>query len=167
MGRSSHALQHLVGHLLTTEKAVDKYGTKPAAVIGFGYLVPVLILLRLPHEGDKGQIILYSGLLALCGIGMAVIGSPSIVEASNVVQKYDKANPEFFGEQGPYAQLYGFNSLIFSAGLTMGPIISGALRDSIGYGNMNVVVAVIAGITSLLSFVFIGGAPRMLSRKKR
>lgn len=115
---------------------VDKYGTKPAAVLGFGYLAPIFILLRLPHPGGKNQIILYCALLALCGVGMAVIGSPSIVEASNVVQKYDKANPKFFGEQGPYAQLYGFNSLIFSAGLAVGPILSGTLRDAIGYGNM-------------------------------
>lgn len=147
--------------------AVDKYGTKPAAVIGFGYLVPILILLRLPHEGGKSQIILYSALLSLCGIGMGIIGSPSIVEASNIVQKYDKANPKFFGENGPYGQLYAFNSLIFSAGLTCGPIISGTLRDTIGYGNMNLVVAVISGITSLLAFVFVGGTPKFLSRKKR
>jgi MFS family permease len=83
--------------------AVDKYGTKPAAVIRFGYLVPTLTSLRLAHPGGKNQIILYSALLSLCSVGMAVVGSPSIVEASDVVQKYDKANPEFLGEQGPYA----------------------------------------------------------------
>ena len=146
--------------------AVDKYGTKPAAVLGFGYLVPVLVLLRLPQQGGKTQITLYSALLALCGVGMAVIGSPSIVEASNVVQKYDKANPEFFGEQGPYAQLYGFNSLIFSAGLTLGPVLSGSLRDAIGYGNMNIVVACISGLTATLAFIFVGGKPSCL-RKNR
>jgi MFS family permease len=145
---------------------VDKYGTKPAAVIGFGYLVPVLILLRLPSDhiihNKKHNIILYCALLALNGVGMAVIGSPSIVEASAVVQKYDKSNPDIFGENGPYAQLYGFTSLIFSLGLTIGPILSGGLRDAIGYGNMNAVVAVISAITAALSFVYIGGKPKIL-----
>ena len=145
--------------------AVDKYGTKPAAVLGFGYLVPTLVLLRLAQPGGKNQIILYSALLALCGVGMAVIGSPSIVEASNVVQEYDKANPGFFGEQGPYAQLYGFNSIFFCAGLTAGPILGGSLRDSIGYGNMNAVAAAISGIIAVLSFIFIGGTPKFLSWK--
>jgi MFS family permease len=148
--------------------AVDRYGTKPAAVIGFAYLVPTLILLRLPSARiaptRKTNIILYCALLALNGIGLAIIGSPSIVEASDVVQKYDKANPGVFGENGPYAQLYGFNSLVFSAGLTIGPILSGSLRDSIGYANMNVVVASISGLTAILSFVFVGGPPRMLGR---
>lgn len=144
--------------------AVDKYGTKPASVLGFGYLVPALILLRLPTDYVTStrttNIVLYCGMLALNGIGLAVIGSPSIVEASDVVQKYDKANPGAFGDNGPYAQLYGFNSLVFSAGLTIGPVVSGALRDSVGYANMNLAVAALSALTALLSFVFVGGRPR-------
>ena len=144
--------------------AVDRYGTKPAATAGYAFLVPVLVLLRLPHAGGTGQIVLYCALLALCGIGLAVIGAPSIVEAGAVVQKYHKANPEFFGEQGPYAQLYGLNSMVFSAGLTLGPLISGGLRESIGYGNMNAVVAAICAVTAVASFCFIGGKPKILRR---
>ncbi|KAL8966789.1 MAG: hypothetical protein Q9183_003211 [Haloplaca sp. 2 TL-2023] len=144
---------------------VDRYGPKPAAVLGFGYLVPVLILLRLVRPGGTSQIVIYCALLALCGIGLAVIGSPSIVEASYVVERYNKANPDFFGEQGPYAQLYGVNSMVFSAGLSLGPIISGGLKDSIGYGNMNVVIALLCLTTATLSFVFIGGKPKVLSKR--
>jgi MFS family permease len=150
---------------------VDRYGTKPAAVIGFGYLVPVMVLLRLPSShiisSQKGTTILWSALLALNGIGLAIIGSPSIVEASDVVQKYDKANPNVFGENGPYAQLYGFNSLVFSAGLAIGPILSGAMRDATGYGNMSLVFAVIACVTAVLSFFFVGGKPKISSRLRR
>ena len=144
---------------------VDRYGPKPAAVVGFGYLVPVLILLRLVRAGGKSQIIVYSALLALCGLGMGVIGSPSIVEASYVVGMYDKSNPDFFGANGPYAQLYGINSMVFSAGLTIGPLLSGSLKDAIGYGNMNLVVAVICLVTAILSFIFVGGKPAMLKKR--
>ncbi|KAL8823430.1 MAG: hypothetical protein Q9191_005870 [Dirinaria sp. TL-2023a] len=144
---------------------VDKYGTKPAAVLGFGYLVPVLILLRLARPGSKPQIITYCAILALCGIGLAAIGSPSIVEASNVVQAYERANEGFFGAGGPYAQLYGLNSMVFSAGLTLGPLLSGALKDAIGYGNMNAVVAGLCALTAALSAMFVGGRPRALRRR--
>ena len=147
--------------------AVDRYGTKPAAVIGFGYLAPVLILLRLPHQGGHSQIVLFCAMLSLCGVGLAIIGSPSIVEASFVVQKYDKANPEFFGEQGPYAQLYGINSMVFSAGLTLGPLLSGSLRDVVGYGNSNLALAGICFVTATLSFFYVGGSPRMGLKKWR
>ncbi|OTA99034.1 hypothetical protein M426DRAFT_68537 [Hypoxylon sp. CI-4A] len=143
--------------------AVDRYGAKAAAVFGFGYLVPVLILLRLPTDhlvSGSNNIILYSALLALNGVGLAVIGSPSVVETSAVVGKYEKANPGFFGANGPYAQLYGFNSLFFCAGLTVGPLAAGALRDGVGYGNMNLVFAIVTGITAVVSFFVIGGKPR-------
>ncbi|KAL8903230.1 MAG: hypothetical protein Q9207_004064 [Kuettlingeria erythrocarpa] len=143
---------------------VDRFGPKPAAVLGFGYLVPVLILLRLARPGGTSQIVVYCVLLALNGIGLAVIGSPSIVEASTVVQRYAKANPDFFGEQGPYAQLYGINSMVFSLGLTLGPLVSGGLKDKIGYGNMNIVIAMLCLVTAILSYVFIGGKPKMFER---
>ncbi|KAK3178466.1 hypothetical protein OEA41_000602 [Lepraria neglecta] len=147
--------------------AVDRYGAKPAAVIGFGYLVPVLVLLRLVRAGGKTQIIIYCALLALCGLGMAVIGSPSIVEASYVVRMYDKANADFFGKQGPYAQLYGINSMVFSLGLTAGPLVSGSLKDAVGYGNMNIVVAALCLVTAVLSFIYVGGKPNILRKKQR
>lgn len=143
--------------------AVDRFGSKPVAVLGFGYLVPVLILLRLPAAelvGESGNVALYCVLLALCGVGLAMIGPPSFVEASEVVQNYDKANPGFFGSNGPYAQLYGFSSLFFCAGLTIGPLAGGALRNRIGYGNMNAVFAAVSGITAILSFVVVGGKPK-------
>ena len=120
---------------------VDKKGPKPAAVFGFGYLVLSLILLRLAQPGGQKQVIIFCVLLSLNGVGLAIIGSPSIVEASYVVGMYDKTNPDFFGANGPWAQLYGLNSMFFCAGLAVGPVISGGLKDTIGYGNMNLVVS--------------------------
>lgn len=145
---------------------VDRYGPKPVAVIGYGYLVPVLILLRLVHRGGTPQIIQYCILLALCGLGTGVIGSPSVVEASYVVQRYHKANPDFFGAGGPYAQLYGLSSMVFSAGLTLGPLVSGSLKDKVGYGNMNLALAAICLVVSVLSLIYLGKKPRTL-RKTR
>jgi len=145
---------------------VDRYGVKPGAVVGYTYLVPVLILLRVPHQGGKDQVILYGALLALSGVGLAIIGAPSIVEAGSVVQKYYEANPELFGEQGPYAQLYGLNSMVFSLGLTVGPELAGELRQQIGYGNMNIVLAAISLATAVLCFVYLGGKPKMLQKSE-
>lgn len=142
---------------------VYRYGTKPGAVLGYTFLVPVLVLLRTPHKGGKEQIMLYSGLLSLCGIGLAVIGAPSIVEAGSVVQKYYEANPGFFGEQPPYAQLYGLNSTVFSLGLTVGPALAGELKQTLGYGNMNAVLAAVSFATAVLCFVWLGGKPRLLN----
>ena len=81
--------------------------------------------------------------------------SRAIVEAGNIVEKYWKANEDLF-EQPPYAQLYGINSMVWSAGLTVGPLIAGALREKVGYGNMNAVLAGMCGLTAILAALFIG-----------
>jgi len=139
---------------------VDRFGTKPVAVFGFGYLVPILILLRIPTSSPyPKEVIVYGVLMGVAGVGMAVIGSPSIVEAGAVVDKYYKRNPDFFGEQGPYAQLYAINSMVFCLGLSIGPILGGELKDAIGYGNMNAVLAAISGITAIACFIWLGGKP--------
>jgi hypothetical protein len=146
--------------------AVDRYGTKIVAVGSYTYLIPAFVLLRLPHAGGLHQMLLYGGCLAICGVGLAGIGAPSLVEAGAVVERYYDANPEFFGEEGPYAQLYGLQSMVFSAGLSLGPEIAGQLRLAIGYGNMNAVLAGICGVTAILCFVYLGRTAGFL-RKAR
>ncbi|KAF2855640.1 MFS general substrate transporter [Plenodomus tracheiphilus IPT5] len=141
---------------------IDRYGTKLFSVLGFSWLIPMLVLLRLPVEPSiagrldiEHLIALYSSVLALNGVGLAIINSPAIVEAGSVVEKYANANTDIF-EQAPWAQLYGINSMVFSAGLTVGPLLAGLLRESIGYGSMNALLAGMCGFTALLSALFIG-----------
>ncbi|KAJ8116448.1 hypothetical protein OPT61_g2126 [Boeremia exigua] len=143
--------------------AVDRFGTRIFSVLGFALLVPTLVLLRLPEEPgvvgalDKGHLIaLYAAVLALNGAGLAIIGSPSIVEAGRLVENYSKANKDIFSEGAPWAQLYGINSMVFSGGLTVGPLVAGALREKIGYGNMNAVLAGSCALTAVLAALFIG-----------
>jgi hypothetical protein len=121
-----------------------------------------LFLLRIPHADGTPEIIKFCVFIALCGVGLSLISAPSVVEASSVIELYHKHNPDFFGKEGPYAQLYAINSVFFCLGLTFGPLISGGLRDSIGYGDMNAVVAGLCLLTSALSFVYLGGKPGIL-----
>ncbi|CAG8960470.1 hypothetical protein HYFRA_00008189 [Hymenoscyphus fraxineus] len=135
---------------------VDKLGTKKISVLVYLYLVPVLISFRFAKPGGASQVAVYEILLGLLGIGVAGMGAPSIVEASMVVQKYHQVNPDFFGDHGPYAQLYSLSFLFFSLGLVLGPELAGELRQAIGYGNMNAVLATVCALTSLVCFQFIG-----------
>lgn len=82
-------------------------------------------------------------------------------------QGYDKANPGFFGANGPYATLYVINSIVFCNGLILDPLLGGSLEGEIGYGKMNTVIAAICFVTSVLSFVYIGGRPKVLDSKMR
>lgn len=141
---------------------VDRYGTRMISILGFVLLVPALTLLRLVTEPalerklDNGHLIaLYASILAINGLGLAVINSPAIVESGVIMEKYYSANKDVF-ERAPYAQLYGIGSMLFSAGLTFGPLLAGYLRQRIGYGNMNAVLAGICGFTAILSALYMG-----------
>ena len=146
-------------------RAVDIYGVKPATVIGFSFQAIPLILLRIPRAGGSAEITKFCVIIVLSGIAMASVSSTSIVESSYVIEKYHKANKDFFGELGPYAQLYAINSVFFCLGLTVGPLVAGWLRDSIGYGNMNAVVAGFCVLVSILSFFYMGGKPHLLCQR--
>lgn len=145
---------------------IDRYGTKFVAVIGFGIMTPALALLRLPElaPSDK-RLPLYVLNLAICGLGLPLLGSASVVEAGMVVKRYHQRNPSIFREHGPYAQLYATNHTVFSLGLTVGPLISGALKDAVGYGNMNAVLAGVAALTALLSFLWLGEHRSAVSKR--
>ena len=137
--------------------AIDRYGTKPVAVTGFALLAPALALLRFPESAaaDK-RLPFYVLNLAACGLGLPVLGSSSVVEAGNVVKKFHRRNPGRFPQHGPYAQLYAVNHTVFSLGLTVGPLLAGALKDAVGYGNMNAGLAGIAAVTALLCWLWLG-----------
>ncbi|KAG5985200.1 hypothetical protein E4U55_000445 [Claviceps digitariae] len=139
--------------------AVDRYGTKVMATTGYAFLVPCLLLLGLPSQeilpGHKNTA-LFCLILALNGAGMSMIASTGLVEATLITEKYDSANPGFFEEKGPYAQLYGFSSVFAFAGLTIGPLLGGMLRELLGYSAMAAVLAIISGITAIVSLAFIG-----------
>jgi len=144
-------------------RLTDMYGPKAGATLGLSYIMIPLILLRIPHEGGAPEIAKFCVFLAMCGLGLATVSSPSVVESSNVMEKYHLANPDLFGEKGPYAQLYAVGSMVFSAGLTVGPMVAGSLRTQIGYGNMSAVVAGSCFVVSVLSFLYLGGKPKILS----
>ena len=146
--------------------AVDRYGTKPVSVVTFIALIPIFVSLRIPHAGGMDQVVLYGALLGLVGIGLSGTGAPSIVEAGAVVDRFHKVNPKFFGDSGPYASLYGMNSMMFNAGLTVGPELAGELKEAIGYGNMNLVLAALCAVTAVLCFAYLGGKPKILHRSK-
>ncbi|KAF2744216.1 MFS general substrate transporter [Sporormia fimetaria CBS 119925] len=138
----------------------DRWGAKPLSIFGFAFLVPVLALLRLPGDLSSqipvdSQVALYASLLALNGVGLAGISSANIVECGTVLEKYWKANERLFKGRAPYAELYGINNVVFSAGLMVGPMLSGVLTELVGYGNMNAVLAGICGIMAVLIVLFV------------
>ncbi|KLO81250.1 uncharacterized protein LW93_4824 [Fusarium fujikuroi] len=139
--------------------AVDKYGTKIVATVGFMFLAFPLAVLGLPfHEFVAGHAKagLFSIILLLNGIGLSIVILPSFVEASSVLQSCKKANSNVFGAKSSYAQLFGFHSAFFFLGLAVGPILGLPLTKYAGYTGTGIGFAFLSGVMAVLSFLFIG-----------
>ncbi|KAL5905929.1 hypothetical protein ACKVV7_010322 [Pyricularia oryzae] len=135
---------------------VDRLGTKMMATLLYTYLVPVMAALRLAAPGGPSEVAVFAVLLGLAGIGLAGMAAPALVEGGKVVHLYHQANPEFYGDYGPYAQLYSLFNTAYSLGLAVGPLLGGSLKQAIGYGNMNSVLAGLCGVTALVCYMFLG-----------
>jgi hypothetical protein len=52
--------------------------------------------------------------------------------------------------------------MVLSLGLAVGPALEGELEQVLGYGNGNIVLASISLAAAMLSYLWIGGEPRLL-----
>ncbi|KAF1735080.1 putative MFS-type transporter [Beauveria bassiana] len=140
--------------------AADRYGAKALAMTGYLLLVPAFGLLSLPSLKmieDAARVPYFCATLAFNGLALALISPVSSVEAGTVIESYHKANPGFFGEHGPYAQLHGLNSVFFFSGLAIGPLAGGWLNQAYGFHTMALVIAVVAAIMFGLVARLVGG----------
>ncbi|KAK5991483.1 putative MFS-type transporter C18.02-like protein [Cladobotryum mycophilum] len=125
----------------------DKFGTKIPATIGFGSLAPLAWLLgaadqkQFPWAGSE-ESAKHVYIAAVIGIAcvtnlMASIGTIEITCAADDLQT---SRPGIFGPNGGYSRCYSLSNLSFSTGLLIGPLLSGALADTVGYYYMNIVL---------------------------
>lgn len=124
--------------------AVDKYGPRALAALGYLLLIPAIGLLSLPTLEiipNDAKLPVFCVMLAVNGVSLACTGPIAFVEAGSIIESYHKANPKFFGKHGPYAQLYGFNSLFFFGGLAIGPVVGGWLSEAYGFHVMTTALA--------------------------
>ncbi|KAH8693806.1 major facilitator superfamily domain-containing protein [Talaromyces proteolyticus] len=123
----------------------DKFGLRYPISIGFLLFVPSLWLLGLPGSGifqwigDKGVgPIIYIVALILIGICRTLVigfGGVEVMQASNHLEE---ENPGIFGENGCYSRAFSVANIFWKIGMLIGPLISGALSESVGYYYMNV-----------------------------
>lgn len=54
-----------------------------------------------------------------------------------MVKTHQKQTPGIFGPRGGYSRVFAMVDIAASAGMTIGPAISGFLREALGYTIMN------------------------------
>ncbi|OJJ65065.1 hypothetical protein ASPSYDRAFT_142555 [Aspergillus sydowii CBS 593.65] len=130
--------------------AVDRYGSRRIAWMGFILDVPALLLLQVVTENTtRDQIVLYM-LLFVSGLAAALKTVSLMVEISHTVEEKEKKCPGIFGDKGGTAQAYGLFNVAWSGGQVLGPLVSGGLVDWVGWKYMVSTLAVVSGVTAVV-----------------
>ncbi|KKK19139.1 hypothetical protein P175DRAFT_0520762 [Aspergillus ochraceoroseus IBT 24754] len=133
--------------------AVDHYGARQIAFLGFLLDIPTFLLLQLVTQNTtRDQLTLFI-LLFLAGLASTLKVVSLMVEVSRIVEQREKEIPGIFGKQGGTAQAYGLFNVAWSGGQVLGPLLAGFLVDWAGWGTMVSVFAAGSGVTAVVLWV--------------
>ncbi|KAA8917763.1 hypothetical protein TRICI_000071 [Trichomonascus ciferrii] len=138
-------------------KLSDKFGPRWIVSLGFVFLTPMLIILRLPNEDSVNHIVLFAALVALVGLGLTLIFAPVMGELSNVVAAIEEHNPGKFGPGKGYGQAYGLFNVAFSLGSLIGPFHAGGVFENQGWAMTVLSLGIVTAISVIPSVLFTGG----------
>lgn len=139
----------------------DRIGGRYPASLGFLLAALPLVCLRFIDENTMKDKVLVCVLLALIGLTLMFTFPPLMAEISGVAEAKEKgliaAGKKGFGKGGAYAQAYALFNVAFAAGSMVGPLAAGALVEQKGWGSMSWVLGLLSGITSVPTFLWLGG----------
>ncbi|KAH8720400.1 putative MFS-type transporter C18.02 [Beauveria bassiana] len=136
----------------------DKYGPRWFTAGGFLFSVPFFVCFRFVTENTINHKVMLCGLLVAIGLGEALQVAPLMAEISWAAEEgRDDAGEE--AATVPYAQAYALYNISFAAGAIVGPLLSGMVRKSAGFGTVGWCLALINGFAALVMLNWVGGAP--------
>ncbi|RAH46775.1 MFS general substrate transporter [Aspergillus brunneoviolaceus CBS 621.78] len=124
----------------------DRVGLRYPVSLGFGLLAPSLVLLGLPgHQGFLGTsgAVVYLVSLVAIGVWRTLILGYGGVEVLNGANELADEKPGIFGSNGGYSRTFSLSNVTWKGGMFVGPLVSGALTEAVGYFYMNLVLGTI------------------------
>ena len=138
--------------------AVDRFGPRKIATIGYGCFAPALAGMVIPTRdfmsGPFPRFPTFFGFLVLQGVCVALVSTPGVVKAKQAVEKAVQANPHRFGPHGAMGQMFGLNTLVSSAGLLTGNYWGAVLTQAFGYWFMSLGLAGLCVLAAFLAWTF-------------
>lgn len=98
----------------------------------------------------------FSHLLLLLGFALSLSVSPAASDLTATVEKMGQDDPSLFGPGGAYAQAFALFNCAIAAGTVLGPLWTSFGLKALGWGNMNLCLAVVAllGVAIVVSAFF-------------
>jgi predicted MFS family arabinose efflux permease len=137
--------------------AVDRYGPRKVAMVGYACFVPALagmvIPIHLLNDGSSHRFGIFFGFLVTQGICIAIVSTPGVVKAKQAVEKAVQANPARFGRRGAMGQMFGLNTVLSSSGLLVGNYWGAVLREAFGYWCLSLSLAGLCVVAAVLAWM--------------
>ncbi|CAI7638176.1 unnamed protein product [Penicillium glandicola] len=135
--------------------AADKWGARWISAAGIGFMIPPLILLRLVDHESVRQVVLLCALLILIGLGSAMALTGLYAEYSKICDAIEADQPGSLGNNGGYAQSYGISEVAWALAGLIGPLVSGKIYTTAGWGTLGWVLSVLCFVTVIPTILFI------------
>ncbi|PWY88942.1 MFS amine transporter [Aspergillus heteromorphus CBS 117.55] len=130
--------------------AVDRWGARRVAFLGFLIDFPTLLLFRFVSDNTTQDQVLLYGFLFCAGVASTLQLVSLMVEVSNVTEQYEREFPGIFGRQGGTAQAYGLFNVAWSGGQVLGPLLAGLLVERAGWTTMVTTLGVMSGCIAVM-----------------
>ncbi|OQE35332.1 hypothetical protein PENCOP_c013G07433 [Penicillium coprophilum] len=102
----------------------------------------------------RGPVLYISSIICL-GILRPFVTGVGPVEVTASVRDYEKATPGIFGPRGGLSRVYAMTDVAATGGMTIGPAVSGFLREKVGYTSMNWAFGVVYIILAIFAAWFL------------
>ncbi|KAF9888186.1 hypothetical protein FE257_009181 [Aspergillus nanangensis] len=121
----------------------DRIGVRYPTVVAFIFLSMSLWLLGVPGNdhfpwagaSNRGPAV-YTAAIIFYGIVRPFSSGVAPLELTSVVNEYHKKQPGIFGPRGGLSRVFSMIEIAAASGLTVGPIISGFLVETVNYTTM-------------------------------
>ncbi|PYH42385.1 MFS general substrate transporter [Aspergillus saccharolyticus JOP 1030-1] len=132
----------------------DRFGMRYPVSLGFVLLAPSLVLLGMPGEcglkGESGSVVYLVTLIAI-GVWRTLILGYGGVEVLNGANELAEEKPGIFGSNRGYSRTFSMSNITWKGGMFIGPLVSGALTETVGYFYMNSILGTSHYLSSSLS----------------
>lgn len=150
---------------------VDRQGPRYISFVGLVICVPAWVCLRFITDNSMPHKVLFCFLLFVIGLGTSLTLSGAMAEFTYICAEKERKNPGSMGKGGAYAQSYGLFNVTWALGSLIGAYLAGGIRQSAGWGTMTWTFALICGVFSIPTLLWMDGwignnARKQTERKK-
>ena len=148
---SASFLQPLYGSL------VDREGPRIIAFAGLVMCVPPWVCLRFVTSNSMSHKVLFCFLLFVIGLGSSFTMAGGMAEFTYICAEKERKAPGSMGKGGAYAQSYALFNVTWALGGLIGAFLAGGIRQNAGWGTMTWAFALLCGIFSAPTLLWMDG----------